>query len=147
MMLVGAVVGLWLAMWAAGDTPIGRTLRRWMVERPAARLSRISRGQILLFLTLAGIALALIWLLENDGRMLVAMGLPDVMSFAVAIDLASLLDVAAVAVVAASTVHLRTITAWLRRRPTPRRPHARSVRIRRERSPANDDEDRPALAA
>jgi hypothetical protein len=146
-MLLGALLGLWLATWAAGDTPIGRTLRHWTVERPAARLSRISPGQILLFLTLAGVAVALIWLLENDGRMLVAMGLPDVLSFAVAIDLASLIDLAAVAVIAASTIRVRSVLHWVRRRATPRRPRARTIRVRRARPPANDDEERPALAA
>jgi membrane protein implicated in regulation of membrane protease activity len=146
-MILGALLGLWLAMWAAGETPIGRVLRRWLIDRPAARLARISRGHVMLMLIVAGIALALIWLLENDGRMLVAMGLPAVISFAVAIDLASLLDIAAVAVIAASTVRVRTIATWLRRRPAPRRPRAGGVRVRRERPLANDDEGRPALAA
>jgi hypothetical protein len=146
-MMLGALLGLWLALWAAGNAPTGRTLRHWMVERPAARLSRISRGQILLMLTLTGVAVALIWLLENDGRMLIAMGLPDVLSLAVAIDAASLLDLAVVAVIAASTIRVRAITSWLRPRATPRRPRARTIRVRRTRPPANDDEDRPALAA
>lgn len=145
-MMLGALLGLWLAIWAAGDTPIGRALRNGMVERPAARLSRISRGQILLFLTLAGVALALIWLLENDGRMLVAMGLPDVLGLAMAIDAASLLDLALVAVVAASMIRVRAVVNWLRPRAT-RRPRARSGRVRRVRPPANDDDERPALAA
>lgn len=146
MTVIGALLGLWLATWAAGDTPVGRTLRHWMVERPAARLSRISRGQILLMLTLAGVAVALIWLLENDGRMLIAMGLPDVVSLAVAIDAASLLDLALVAVIAASTIRVRAVVNWLRPRAM-RRPRARSIRVRPARPPANDDEDRPALAA
>ena len=144
-MIVGTVLGLLVAMWVAGDTPVGRTMRLWLVERPAARLSRISRGHILLFLILASIAVALIWLLENDGRMLVAMGLPDVLGLAVAIDAASLIDLALVAVIAVSTIRVRAIMNWLR--PTPRRPCSRPVRTRRIRPPANDDEDRPALAA
>ena len=146
-MMLGALLGFWLAILLAGDTPIGRTLRHWTVARPAARLSRISRGQILLMLTLAGVAVALIWLLENDGRMLVAMGLPDVLGLAMAIDAASLIDLALVAVIAASTVRVRSIATWLRRSAAPRRPRARTVRKRRIERPANDDEDRPALAA
>ncbi|MDB5679897.1 hypothetical protein [Sphingomonas bacterium] len=145
-MMLGALLGLWLALWVASDTPIGRTLQHWMVERPAARLSRISRGQVLLILTLTGVAVALIWLLENDGRMLIAMGLPDVLSLAVAIDAASLLDLALVAVIAVSTIRVRAVVNWLRPRAT-RRPRARSIRVRRARPPANDDEERPALAA
>lgn len=146
MMLV-CLLGLWLTLRAARGTPVGTTLQHWLVERPAARLSRISRGQILLFLTIASVAVALIWLLENDGRMLVAMGLPDVVSFAVAIDLSSLLDLAVVAVLAASTIRLRAVGRWVATRLAPRRPRSRSVRPRRLRPPANDDEARPALAA
>ena len=146
-MILGMVLGLWLALWTAGDTPVGRTLRRWMVERPAVRLSGISRGQVLLMLTLAGIAVALIWLLENDGRMLVAMGLPEMASLAVAIDAASLLDLALVAMIAASTIRVRAVSTWVRQRIAPRRSRARTVRTRRSKPPANDDEDRPALAA
>lgn len=146
-MAFGALLGLWLALWAAGDTPVGHAMRGWMVEWPARRLSRISRGQILLFLTLASVVVTLIWLLENDGRMLVAMGLPDVLGFAMAFDVASLLDLAAVAVLAASTIRLRAVGRWVATRLSPRRPRKRSVRVRRTRLPANDDEGRPALAA
>ena len=146
-MTLGALLGLWLAIWAADGTPIGRTLRNWMVERPALRLSRVTRGQILLLLVLAGAALALIWLLENDGRMLVAMGLPDVVSLAIAIDAASLLDLALVAVVAASAIRVRAVADWIRPTARPRRPRNRVTRTRRTRLPANDDEERPARAA
>lgn len=146
-MLIALALGLWLLSRAADGTPIGRTMRRWLVERPAERLSRISRGQVLLMLTLAGIAIALVWLLEDDGRMLVAFGLPDVAGLAVAIDLGTLLDVTLVAIVAASTIRVRAVVASLRARPMPRRPRPRTVRTRRPRPPANDGEDRPALAA
>ncbi len=146
-MILGALLGLWLAMRVADGTPVGRTLRHWLVDRPARRLSRISRGQVLLVLAIVGVSLVLIWLLENDGRMLVAMGLPDVVSLAVAIDAASLLDLTLVAVVAASAIRVRTVASWIRSSARPRRSRNRAARTRRMRTPANDDEDRPALAA
>lgn len=147
-MLIALALGLWLLLRMSDGTPVGCTLRRWLVERPAERLSRVSRGQVLLILTLAAVAVTLIWLLEDDGRMLVAFGLPDIAGLAVAIDLGSVLDVAMVAIVAVSAVTLRSAARWIVARPARHRPRARAVRVRRERPPANDDdEERPALAA
>ncbi|THD36085.1 MAG: hypothetical protein E7773_09115 [Sphingomonas sp.] len=146
-MMLGALLGLLLALRVAEGTPIGRTLQLWLLERPASRLSRISRGHLLLFLTIAGVAVGLIWLLENDGRMLVAMGLPDVVGLAMTIDAASLIDLALVAVIAASAIRVRAVVGWVHQRAALRRPRTRTVRTRRAKPPANDDEDRPALAA
>jgi hypothetical protein len=140
-------IGLWLALIAARGTPIGALLNRWLVELPAHRLSQIKRGQVLLVLVLVSIAVATIWLLENDGRMLLAFGLPDIASLAVAIDLGTLLDMTLVAVAAASMVRVRSIGTWLRGRTPSRGARTRALRVRRPRPPANDDEDRPALAA
>lgn len=145
--MLAAAIGLWLALIAARGTPIGAAMRRWLVEAPARRLSQVKRGNILLMLTLVGIAVATVWLLDNDGRMLVAFGLPDLATMAIAIDLGTLLDATLVAVAAASAVRFRDIGARLRR-PSPRRPRTRSIRVRRATPPANnDDEGRPALAA
>ncbi|MBN8809232.1 MAG: hypothetical protein J0I47_13485 [Sphingomonas sp.] len=146
-MLIVIALGVWLLLHASEGTPTGRVLHRWLVERPAARLSRISRGQVLLMLTLAVMVVTIIWLLEDDGPALVAFGLPDIAGLAVAIDLGTLLDVALVAVVAFSTVRVRAAGRWIAARLAPRRPRRRSIRIRRTTRPANDDEDRWALAA
>ncbi len=143
-----ALLTLWMALLTARGTPVGRAMRRAMVEAPARRLSRITRGQILLAIVTLSLILGTIWLLDNDGRMIVSMGLPDFLSFAAAIDLSALLDLAAVAVIAATTIRFRAVGAWLRHGLAPRRPRARRPRVRRQRPPANDDEDRRvALAA
>lgn len=146
-MLTALLLTLWLAMIAARGTPAGAILHRILVEAPARRLSRVTRGHILFGLLTLSIVASLIWLLDNDGRMLVTMGLPEFLGFATAIDLSALLDLAAVAVIAATTIRFRAVGAWVRQTVAPRRPRARRPRVRRQRPPANDDERRPALAA
>jgi len=146
-MLATLLLTLCMAMVVARGTPVGDGLHRILVEAPARQLSRIARGQFLLMLLTLSIIIALVWLLENDGRMLVTMGLPEFLGFATAIDLSALLDLAAVAVIAATTIRFRAVTSWLRHQIAPRRPRARRPRVQRLRPPANDDEDRRAIAA
>jgi hypothetical protein len=146
-MLTALLLTVWTAMIVARGTPIGDALHRMLVAAPARRLSQISRGQILFLILTLSIIISLVWLLENDGRMLVTMGLPEFLGFATAIDLSALLDLAAVAVIATTTIRVRAVTNWLRPQIAPRRPRARRTRVQRQRPPANDDERRPALAA
>lgn len=142
-----ALISIWAALLMAQGTPIGNRLHRLLVEAPARRLSRIGRGQILFGLLTLSIIVSVIWLLDDDGRMIVTMGLPDFLGFATAIDLSVLLDLAAVAVLAATTIRFRAAGAWMRQKIAPRRPRARRPRGQRPLRPANDDEDRRALAA
>jgi hypothetical protein len=142
-----ALISIWAALLMAQGTPIGNRLHRALVEAPARRLSRIGRGHILFAIVTLSIIVTLVWFLENDGRMLVTMGLPEFLGFATAIDLSALLDLAAVAVIAATTIRFRAVGTWLRQQIVPRRPRARRTRVQRLRPPANDDERRPALAA
>ncbi|HWU73921.1 MAG TPA: hypothetical protein VN137_10560, partial [Sphingomonas sp.] len=121
-MLTALLLTLWLAMIAARGTPAGGTLHRILVETPARRLSRITRGHLLFGLLTLSIIVSMIWLLDNDGRMLVTMGLPEFLGFATAIDLSALLDLAAVAVIAATTIRFRAVGAWVRQAIAPRRP-------------------------
>jgi hypothetical protein len=146
-MLAAMLLTLCVTMIVARGTPVGDALHRMLVEAPARRLSRIGRGQILLAIVTLSIIVTLVWFLENDGRMLVTMGLPEFLGFATAIDLSALLDLAAVAVIAATTIRFRAVGTWLRQQIVPRRPRARRTRVQRLRPPANDDERRPALAA
>ena len=145
--MLSALLILWMALFAARGTPVGRAMWRVMVEAPARRLSRITRGHVLLAIVALSLIVGAIWLLDNDGRMIVSMGLPDFLSFAAAIDLSALLDLAAVAVIAATTIRFRAVGAWLRHSLAPRRPRARRPRVGRQRPPANEDEDRRLLIA
>jgi len=146
-MLTIVAIGLWLTLHAARGTPVGDVLHRWLVAMPARRLAQIKRGQVLLWLVLIGVTMAAIWLLADDGRMLVAFGLPDIAALAAAIDLGTLLDVTLVAVAAASVVRVKAITGLLRGKSSPRRPRTRAIRARRVPPPSNDDEDRALIAA
>ena len=144
-MLTALLLSLCMAMIVARGTPVGDALHRMLVAAPARQLSWISRGQLLFMLLTLSIIVSLVWLLENDGRMLVTMGLPEFLGFATAIDLSALLDLAAVAVIAAATIRFRAVTSWLSHQIAPRRPRARRTRVQRLRPPANDDEERWAL--
>jgi cell division protein FtsW (lipid II flippase) len=144
-MLTIILLGLWGVMLAGRALPVGRALHRLLVELPCRRIAAVSRGQMLLAVLMLTLVVGLIWLLEDDGRMLVAMGLPDVMAVAAAIDLSALLDVAAVAVLGAGTTRISAIRTWVGQRVVrARRP--RAIRVRRPHRPSNDDEERPGFA-
>jgi len=49
------LLGLWLMLMLAGDTPLGRTMRRGLVEWPAARLAGIRRGAVISWMILFAI--------------------------------------------------------------------------------------------
>jgi hypothetical protein len=144
-MLTLILLGLWGVMLAGRRLPVGRALHRLLVELPCRRMAAITRGQLLLAILMLSLVVGLVWLLEDDGRMLVAMGLPDMMAVAVAIDLSALLDLAAVAVLAAGITGISVIRSWLSQRfVRARRP--RAIRVRGPHRPSNDDEERPGFA-
>lgn len=140
------LVTVWAAMFAARGTPVGAAMHRMLVERPARFLSGVTRGQWLL----AGLALVMllgfVFVLDAEARMIAMWGMPEALPMLTTIDLSVLLDLAVVTVLTATTVRLRTVRMWIGHRLTPRRPRSRTVRVRRERPPANDDEDRPVFA-
>ena len=136
------LVTVWAAMFVARGTRVGDAIHRMLVEAPARRLSRITRGNLLLAGLILMTVIGVICLLDMEGRMILSMGLPEFAAFAAAVDLSALLDIVVVAVVASSAVRVRTVRAWLGQRIAPRRPRARRPRVQRLRPPANDDEDR-----
>ena len=144
MTLIGWFLGCWAMLLIGPDTAIGHLLHRIMVALPCRLLSRITRGQVLLVLLLLVCIVATIALLADDGRMLVAMGLPEAMGVATAIDLSALLDLAAVAVMASGTVRLRALRHRIAARTTRPTPRRRRPRIVRPDTPATNDDDRPA---
>jgi hypothetical protein len=146
--MIVALLGLWLTLIAAGDTPIGRGMRRWLVEKPAARLAGVRREAVLTWLLLGAVGAVLFWLLEEEGLRLFTMALPELVGWMTAFEIGTLVDAIAVAAVAASTLRLGAMRAWVARRL----PGRRATRARRSRPAvrvANDDEDgrRFALAA
>jgi hypothetical protein len=144
-MVTVALLGLWLAMMIARGTATGRSMRRWLVEKPAAQLSRIRRGTLWFVLLMVLMASATVWVMGHEGLQLFGMAMPELTSMMLALDVMSVLDTAVVVAIAATSVRwgaVRTaVVARLRGR-------ARSARARRsrpvERPSANDDEDRAA---
>lgn len=137
---------LWLTLWLARGTAIGRFMHHWMVEKPAALCSRIGTGGLLLMLLMAA-GTALIWyFMERDGITLLAMGAPELIHMIAAMELTTLLEVAFTVVTTASVTRFSAVKVALRSLVRGKR-EIRSRPVRRE-LPANDDEDRsPALAA
>jgi hypothetical protein len=147
-MIAAALLTICLALWLAGDTPIGRAMRRVLVDAPARILSKVHRGQWLMLLALLCVGGVLGWLTEGEAVRLMMMGAPDLMAMLASVELSAFVDVLAVAVATASTVRFRTIAAHVRGMCGGRNARARRTRTRVERAlPANDDEDRSARRA
>lgn len=146
-MIAGLLV-LWVALFAAGDTPIGRVMRHWLVNKPAAALARIERGAVITWLILGAIGFACFLVLEEEGLRLFAMALPELAGWVVAFEITSLVDAIAMTLVVASTMRFGTVKAWLAARlPVRRSKRARQRVARPEMRASNDDEDRAAALA
>jgi hypothetical protein len=109
--ILGFAVGLFI--WLAPETPIGKALRRALVDWPAERLSRIRPGVVILILLLVVGSVALMVGAKDDGAFLVAQGLPEAIASIFAFDLATYFDVLAVAWLLAASVRLRVVKAVL----------------------------------
>jgi hypothetical protein len=153
------LVLLYLAVLVAGLMPhstAGRALRRLLVDMPRAGLAWLTPGKLLLMIGVALIVAALIVIARADVMLLVAQGLPEGIGWFVTFDVATYLDVVALAWLLAATVRLRALAQVLRawaarvRRVAARRSNARSRRMRRPaRKPApkaSDDDGGGAWA-
>ena len=79
-------------LWAP-ETPIAGALHRWLVAMPAARLSRISRGQwVIAGAALIGVALV-VTIFEQDGMMLLSIGSPELLPVLASLELSAYVDV------------------------------------------------------
>ncbi len=144
--MISALLVTWLALLAAGQAPIGRAMRRLLVEWPATRLNRLSRGAVLTWLILGTIGLLAFWLLEEDGLRLFTMALPELAGWVTMFEVSTLVDTLAAVALAASAVRFEAVRGWIARaRPTRRAKRARRVPGRR--APSNDDGEGPAALA
>lgn len=145
------LLGLWLMLMLAGDTPLGRTMRRGLVEWPAARLAGIRRGAVISWMILAAIGALCFWFLEEEGLRLFTMAMPEIAGWISMFEIGALVDALVVAVMAASTLRFGAARNWIAARLAMRRRAPRQRRNRpAARSASNDDEDigaRFALAA
>jgi hypothetical protein len=141
-----------LVIRTAPDTFLGRALRRGLVDLPAARLSRLTRGQLVCWL---GVALA-IWVaiavFGGDMIGVTARALPETAAWAASFEISTLVDVLITAALIAAQLRLSRVAARLRAiRPGPARrarPRARTPRRRRKPAPkpGNDEDPAPAFA-
>jgi hypothetical protein len=146
MAMIVALLWLWLGMLVAGDTPVGRLMRRWGVEKPAARLSRISRMQVTLALLLIVIGLSAWAAMGHDGLSLYGMAMPELTGMLASIEMTSFIDAAIAATLVATSVRWSAVRTAVAQRLG--RARARTVRARRPERPAcSNDDDGPAGVA
>lgn len=148
--LIAALVVIGV-MGACPETPLGRTLRRLLVETPARVLARFSARRLIGPALLAGAGVVLVIMFEAEGLRLFAMAAPELVSWAVMFDLTVTLDLVAASLAMAGATRLKPLLARLRmtvRRTTatlralPRRA-ARALRTRAIRQPRPTRKDDP----
>ena len=139
----------------APDTQIGRFLRRFMVERPAAALARVTVGHILLASALLMAVVVTLWLMQNEGLRLLAGFAPETMGWIAVFDVPAYLEAVSALALIASAVRFRAIRVQLRSMLPRRfarigRREARSIGAGSPRHPQADndnEEDSRRLAA
>lgn len=138
-----AFAAAWLTISLAGGTPIAELLQRIMVDTPARRLNRITRGHILTAAALLVFGGLLIWQLEGDGVRLLSMMAPEIGTWLAMFEISTWLDAVVAVVALSSTVRLRGWRAWIVAVLTRRTPgkHVRAHRSRKARRPADNDDD------
>jgi urease accessory protein UreF len=106
-MLIAMVFAvLVLALWFP-ETRIGGVLRRLLIDHPARWLDRLKRGQVLLALVIFA-ALAAAWAIGlEDGVRVAGQMTAEGLTYAMAFDLATWLDVTAIALAIAVTLRFR----------------------------------------
>lgn len=142
-----ALLGLWLTLLLAEGTPVGRLMRRVLVEWPAARLARIRRGAVITWTLLGLIGLLCFWFLEADGLRLFTMAMPEIAGWISMFEISALVDALAVTVAAASTLRLGAVRGWMAGRLQLGRRASRTRRVRPvEREASNGDDEGADLA-
>jgi hypothetical protein len=139
--MILALLGVLATMLVAGDTPIGRSLHRWLVEKPAARLARISRVQVAVVLLLAATGAGAFWLLGHEGLQLFGMMAPELTGLLASVEVMGLLDAAITVALIASSVRWNAVRTAVIPRLRGSRTRARRTRRAERPTPANDDED------
>jgi hypothetical protein len=137
-----------LVIRTASDCFLGKALRRWLVEWPAARLSRLTRGQLVCWLGFGLGLWAAIAILGGDAVRIMTMAMPETVAWLAMFDMSILADaLVAAALIATQTrlggVAARLRAAFSRRSPGPR---ARARRRRRTATPKPDNDEEPAPA-
>jgi hypothetical protein len=85
---------------------VGRALRRWLVEAPADRLARLSRGQVLGLGVVVLLGWAAMALFEAEGLRLFAMAAPELTGWVMLFDVTVVFDMMVLA------LSLRALAGW-----------------------------------
>lgn len=150
-MLALCLFTAFLIIVGAPDTLAGKALRRALVEWPATRLSRLTRGQMVCGAGALATVAAALWLLEGDALRMISLALPEATVWFTTFEISTIVDVlVAVALLSAQTrlrpaVHnVRAALGAVRRRIGPRNRNPRSRRSG-SRKADNDDADGPGF--
>jgi hypothetical protein len=135
----------WFALLVADGTPIGRTLRRVLVEAPARWCNRWSRGEVVLVLGFVIAAITIVWVMETEGAVVFGMMAPEAIAWASMFEIGTLVDIAITTVTVFAALRVQGLRHWVAARFSRRPPRARRTR-RPARPAANDDGDGPVFA-
>lgn len=104
-----------LTMTLFPETGVARTLRIWLIGRPAVALSRFGAGRMIVLSLLALIAIGMFWLGEAEGLRLFAMGAPEAFAWMAMFDAGAVIDLVVVAVIAQGATRLAPMRERLQR--------------------------------
>ncbi len=115
MVIITLLFALWSITLIAPDTPIGRFLHRLLIEAPAAWLSRITRGHVLLA---AGAGRcqrsARPGSSGGDGLGMLGMAAPEIGSWIAMFEVTTWIDVVAAIALASSVTRVRMVASQIR---------------------------------
>jgi hypothetical protein len=145
--LTAVIVVVVLALFP--DTAIGRDLRVWLIEKPARALNRAAAWRIAFYLGLALAGLMMVLLFETEGMIVYGAMAPEVLAWAVMVDVGMVIDalLIAAAVMAANGLRvargqsLQLIRRTVSRLRMNRMARRRAGRTTPARPPVNDPED------
>jgi hypothetical protein len=144
--VVAGCLLVWLAMAVGAGTPVGEAIRRTLVEKPAAWLAAIRRGQVAVFLLVFGgtglVALAL----GHDAARGFAMVLPELAGWSTMIEVSLWVDAVVTVVTAVTTGRIGAVRTWVSARLPRRRARVARTRSRRPRPSTAANDDDPAFA-
>ena len=111
-MLPAALLAIVLLV-AFPGTRLARALREILVEAPARRLARVTRGQVVFYAGLSAAGLVLFWLFETEGLRLFMLMAPDLLVWFTVFDVSLFIDVLIMSVTLAAGARLRASAATL----------------------------------
>ncbi|HYD27637.1 hypothetical protein [Brevundimonas sp.] len=105
------LVVLWLV--AFPTNPLGRALRRLLVDLPAERLGGVTPGKAAFYCALGTAGAILFWLFESEGLRLFSLMAPDLIVWFTMFDVSVFLDVFLLTVAVAARARVRIVAVAL----------------------------------